>query len=113
MLTTEQKEEIRQIVSEMLLATPASKKQRERADEADFVSGAFLAERRIGSIEAKPIIEIAARAMEVFGTREKALRWLNSPVGSLGGQTPLSLLNTPEGITQVQDILGRVEHGVW
>jgi len=49
--------------------------------------------------------------MEVFGAREKALRWLNTPVRSLGDQTPLSLLNTPEGVAQVQDTLGRVEHG--
>jgi len=29
-----------------------------------------------------PIIEVTARAMEVFGTREKALAWLNTPVRS-------------------------------
>jgi putative toxin-antitoxin system antitoxin component (TIGR02293 family) len=63
--------------------------------------------------ETRPIVEVTARAMEVFGTREKALRWLNTPVRSLGDQTPLSLLNTPEGVAQVQDTLGRVEHGVW
>lgn len=62
---------------------------------------------------AKPIVEITARAMEVFGTREKALRWLNTPLRSLGDRSPLSLLGTPEGIAQVQDTLGQVEHGVW
>lgn len=63
--------------------------------------------------EAKFIVEVTARAMEVFGSREKALRWLNTPVRALGDQTPLSVLNTPEGAAQVQDTLGRVEHGVW
>lgn len=63
--------------------------------------------------ETNPIVEVTARAMEVFGTREKALRWLSSPVRSLGDQTPLSLLTTPEGVVRVQDTLGRVEHGVW
>jgi uncharacterized protein (DUF2384 family) len=63
--------------------------------------------------EAQAIVDVAARAIEVFGTREKALRWLSTPVRSLGDQTPLSLLNTPEGIAEVQDTLGRVEHGVW
>ena len=62
---------------------------------------------------AEPIVDITARAMEVFGTREKALRWLKTPVRSLGDQTPFSLLSTPEGVARVEDALGRVEHGVW
>jgi uncharacterized protein (DUF2384 family) len=62
---------------------------------------------------AKPIVEVTARAVEVFGTREKALGWLNTPLRSLGNRTPLSLLETPEGVLQVEDTLGRVEHGVW
>ena len=60
-----------------------------------------------------PVVDVVAKAIEVFGTREKALRWLKTPVRSLGDQTPVSLLNTPEGLAQVQDTLGRVEHGVW
>jgi putative toxin-antitoxin system antitoxin component (TIGR02293 family) len=60
-----------------------------------------------------PIVEVTARAMEVFGSREKALRWLKAPVRSLGDQPPLSLLDTEEGIERVKDVLGRVEHGVW
>ena len=59
------------------------------------------------------IVDVTARAIEVFGSREKALRWLKTPVRSLGDQTPLSLLNTTEGVARVQDTLGRVEHGVW
>ena len=59
-----------------------------------------------------PIVEVTTRAMEVFGSREKALRWLKAPVRSLGDQSPLSLLDTQEGIERVKDVLGRVEHGV-
>jgi putative toxin-antitoxin system antitoxin component (TIGR02293 family) len=59
------------------------------------------------------VVDVVAKAIEVFGTREKALRWLKTPVRSLGDQTPVSLMNTPEGVAQVQDTLGRVEHGVW
>lgn len=104
MLTTEDKEDIRRIVAETLLATStaSSNEERNRADEIEQF------ERLL-----KPIVEVTARAMEVFGTSEKALRWLNTPVRSLGDQTPLSLLNTPKGVAQVQDTLGRVEHGVW
>ena len=141
MLTTEDKEDIRRIIAETLLAKSAvsSDEERKRADEIEqferllkmaaqlhelivnegFTDLRFVnpetGETRIVEVkpEAKPIVEVTARAMEVFGTRERALRWLNTPVRSLGGQTPLSLLNTPEGVAQVQDMLGRVEHGVW
>jgi putative toxin-antitoxin system antitoxin component (TIGR02293 family) len=54
-----------------------------------------------------------ARAAEVFGSREKAMRWLESPAPSLDHRTPLSLLGTPEGIADVEDTLGAIEHGVW
>ena len=60
-----------------------------------------------------PIVEVTARAIEVLGSREKALRWLKAPVRSLGDRPPLSLLDTPESIERVKDVLGRIEHGVW
>jgi putative toxin-antitoxin system antitoxin component (TIGR02293 family) len=87
MLTTEDKEEIKRIIVETFAAS--------------------------GQPFIDSIVDVTARAIEVFGTREKALRWLKTPVRSLGDQTPLSLLNTTEGVAQVHDTLGRVEHGVW
>ena len=69
------------------------------------------------SLETKPILEpfvrVIARAIEVLGSSEKALRWLETPVRSLGDQPPVSLLGTPEGRARVEDVLGRIEHGVW
>ena len=59
-----------------------------------------------------PVVDVVAKAIEVFGTREKALRRLKTPVRSLGDQTPVSPMNTA-GVARVQDTLGRVEHGVW
>ncbi len=61
----------------------------------------------------EPLVQVIARAVEVLGSSEKALRWINAPVRSLGGQTPVSLLSTPEGIARVEDALGRIEYGVW
>jgi putative toxin-antitoxin system antitoxin component (TIGR02293 family) len=61
----------------------------------------------------EPLVRVIARAVEVLGTSEKALRWLNTPIRSVGDQTPASLLISPEGITRVEDALGRIEHGVW
>lgn len=60
-----------------------------------------------------PLVRVIARAVEVLGTSDKALRWINAPVRSLGDQTPVSLLNTSEGVERVEDALGSIEHGVW
>jgi len=66
-----------------------------------------------GGVMVDPTADITARAVEVFGTRERALRWLNTPVRALSDQTPISLLSSSEGVARVQDTLGQVEHGVW
>jgi hypothetical protein len=92
MLTIEDKEEIRRLVVEMISAPNSA---------LNVFPGP------------EPIMDVTARAMEVFGSREKALRWLRTPLGSLDDQTPLSLLSSAEGLARVQDMLGQVEHGVW
>jgi putative toxin-antitoxin system antitoxin component (TIGR02293 family) len=56
---------------------------------------------------------IIERATEVIGDREKAMRWLGTPVRGLDYATPISLLATEEGAERVNDILGQIEHGVW
>jgi putative toxin-antitoxin system antitoxin component (TIGR02293 family) len=53
------------------------------------------------------------RAVEVIGDRDRALRWMGTPVPSLGYATPISLLGTEAGVTQVLASLGRMEHGVF
>lgn len=58
-------------------------------------------------------VRIATRASEVLGEEEKALQWLRAPNRALGGQPPLSRLDTDLGARQVEDILGRIEHGVF
>jgi putative toxin-antitoxin system antitoxin component (TIGR02293 family) len=60
----------------------------------------------------KAKLSITARAGEVFANRRKALRWLQSPSAALGGISPLAAAETPEGRREVEDILGRIEHGV-
>jgi len=59
------------------------------------------------------LVRVIARAVEVWGTSEKALRWIHSPVRSLGNHPPISLLDRPEGIERVEEALGRIEQGVW
>jgi putative toxin-antitoxin system antitoxin component (TIGR02293 family) len=56
---------------------------------------------------------IAAMAEEVLGTREKAAAWLQDPNRALGGPRPLDRLDTDLGVRQVEQILGRIAHGVY
>ena len=61
----------------------------------------------------KDVVSLSARATEVFGSREKAMRWLETEVPSLDNRTPLSLITSAEGMAEVEDVLGAIEHGTW
>lgn len=52
-------------------------------------------------------------ASEVMGGREEALRWLNSPQIGLGGAVPLEFAKTEIGGREVENLLGRIEFGVY
>jgi putative toxin-antitoxin system antitoxin component (TIGR02293 family) len=59
------------------------------------------------------LARVASRANEVFESSESSIHWLKAPNASLGGRTPLSLLDTDIGAESVLDTLGRIEHGVF
>ena len=59
------------------------------------------------------LVRIAAQASRVLGSMEKAARWLHSPNRALGGKPPLESLDTDLGSRQVEEVLGRIEHGVY
>ena len=50
---------------------------------------------------------------EVFEDLDAAVDGLQSPNASLGGRSPLSLLDTDIGAESVMDTRGRIEHGVF
>lgn len=52
-------------------------------------------------------------AVKVLEDEAHASRWLKAERSILGGVTPLSLTTTDEGMTQVVQLLGRIEHGVF
>lgn len=58
------------------------------------------------------LARIGAQAAEVLGSEEKAAQWLRRPNHALANQVPLEVLDSDIGARQVEDILGRVEHGV-
>jgi putative toxin-antitoxin system antitoxin component (TIGR02293 family) len=57
--------------------------------------------------------EILAKAMAVFGSQEAAEQWLGRPAFGLDRQRPIDLLSTPAGVELVENLLGRIEHGVY
>lgn len=58
------------------------------------------------------LARVAAHAVQVFGSEEKAATWLHRANRSLNDRSPLDLLCTELGTKQVDDVLSRMEHGV-
>jgi putative toxin-antitoxin system antitoxin component (TIGR02293 family) len=58
------------------------------------------------------LARVGTHAVRVFGTDDKAAAWLHRPNRALNNRTPLNLLQTDLGAKQVEDVLGRIEHGV-
>ncbi|MEN8260787.1 MAG: antitoxin Xre/MbcA/ParS toxin-binding domain-containing protein [Pseudomonadota bacterium] len=59
------------------------------------------------------LARIVAFAEEVFEDRERAHRWLREPQRGLGNRVPLDLLQSEVGAREVEDLLGRIEFGVF
>jgi uncharacterized protein (DUF2384 family) len=54
-----------------------------------------------------------AKAIDILGDREKAAHWLTTPNRALGGEIPISLLDTSAGAHEVETVLDRIEYGVY
>lgn len=73
-------------------------------------------EDKLEATESARLIRIArvlAHAEDVFGSTDKARDWLASKNRALAGQKPLQLLDTDAGTQEVEDVLGRIEHGIF
>jgi len=54
------------------------------------------------------------KAVNLFeGDAESARAWLSRSNKALGGETPLSAVETEIGAREVEDLIGRLEHGVF
>lgn len=58
------------------------------------------------------VVEVVVRGIEVLESKDDFIHWLKSPIRALGYKTPLSMLETKEGIQLVLDVLGRIEYGI-
>lgn len=59
------------------------------------------------------LARIADLANRVFGDEAKAHRWLRKPKRDLKGQTPLAYLASESGARTVEQMLHRIDHGLF
>jgi putative toxin-antitoxin system antitoxin component (TIGR02293 family) len=69
-------------------------------------------DRRTSS-HALEIAKVMQHGYEVFEDEEKLKRWISKENRALNGMKPVSLFATLTGLSMVNDILGRIEEGVY
>jgi putative toxin-antitoxin system antitoxin component (TIGR02293 family) len=73
--------------------------------------------RKIRAKSAKGVVQFTAvfeKAIELFdGNTEEAMRWFQQPKKALGGKTPLDCSKSEEGAHEVENLIGRLQHGVF
>lgn len=71
---------------------------------------------RLSSEESERLLRIARvfeKAVELFeGNQKGALQWLTTPKRALENEPPLTYSRTEVGAREVEDLIGRLEHGV-
>lgn len=74
-------------------------------------------EKKLSRFESDRLVSVSrmlAQATELFEKdKEKTLRWLNAPNRALGGRTPLQMAQTETGLREVENLIGRLENGVF
>ena len=64
---------------------------------------------RLGPAESDRVVRFA----RLLGNQEDARQWLGSPQFGLGGAVPLEYAKTEVGAREVENLLGRIEYGVY
>jgi putative toxin-antitoxin system antitoxin component (TIGR02293 family) len=72
---------------------------------------------RLSSDESEKLLRLSAvfeQAVDLFeGNRDGALKWLTTPKRVFENQTPLAYSRTELGAREVEDLMGRLQHGVF
>lgn len=59
------------------------------------------------------IARLLGRATAIFDDEDAARDWLKTPAVAFSGETPLDFADTDIGAREVENLLGRLEHGVF
>ncbi len=76
----------------------------------------YRSNKRLSELESQTVLQLAelwSQGMEVFQNEADLRSWLHSATPALGGQSPLALLATPLGRFHVQEVLLRLEWGIY
>lgn len=72
---------------------------------------------RLGPEESERLLRISnifEKAVELFeGDAVSAVQWLTTPKKALGGHQPIQYSRTEPGARDVENLIGRLEHGVF
>jgi len=84
------------------------------------ISAATLHRRKksghLEAMESERVVRFArlfGLAMEVFETEEAVRSWLKAANPGTAGESPLSYADTEFGAREVEDLLGRIDHGIF
>lgn len=59
------------------------------------------------------ITDLFLYGIEAFGSKKNFFKWLILPNTALGGLEPMDVIELPDGVSKVRDLIGRIEHGVF
>ena len=90
-----------------LLGVSERKWSRARASGADGLLSPVASDRLLRASQ------VFDHARAVFDDDRDAVAWFSMPNHALSGGTPLSLMDTDAGVHQVDDVLTRIEFGVY
>ncbi len=86
---------------------------------ARISEGSFARRKESGRLspeESERLLRVSRvfeRATALFdGDQNEARQWLETPIPSLGNRRPLDLTSTEPGAREVEDLIGRIEHGI-
>lgn len=68
---------------------------------------------RVESERLARVARLAVRAQEALGDKDTAYHWLVTPNRALEGRQPLEMLDTDAGARVVEEVLERIERGVY
>jgi putative toxin-antitoxin system antitoxin component (TIGR02293 family) len=79
----------------------------------------FLRRRQAGKLspaESERVLRVSRlfeQAVDLFGGDQAgAQKWLDTPLPVLGDRPPIALARTEVGAREVEDLIGRIQHGV-
>ncbi len=76
----------------------------------------IAAKARLGIPEGERAVRIMRlydRAKELFVTHANTRQWLNTELPALGWRTPLDFARTEQGAREVENLVGRIEEGIF